>query len=169
MSVEKKQHMTCLRGTEMVSKSDPWIAFRGKIDTAMAEAAYGAALAEAEGKLLLRDGLNDIVRCLMEVMGAEVCLREPVMPTVAGRDLETLHDMSHDPIKYFGSWHFVPEPHEGAALSWTNVLRTRVREAERDLIVACENDINEGLCYALNRISSAVFVLMCEEHVRCKG
>lgn len=93
----KPQHMTSLHGDVMVRKDDPRIHFRGLLDGAMADTGFGAALALSEGNVRLCEALGDINRCLMAIMSAHVRRCEPELPCVAGRDMELLHDMSHNP------------------------------------------------------------------------
>ena len=161
----KKEHTTSLRGSQMVRKDHPEICFRGLLDDAIAGVCFGAALAHAEGKQNLECGLKDITCALMNIMGAHVCEKEPQPWSMLGRDMETLHEMSHNPTKYFSTTQFLPKPEQGPALAWLNVIRTQVRDAECALIACYEDtDPPEGICRSLNRVSSAVFVLMCEEN-----
>ncbi|MEG1893008.1 MAG: hypothetical protein RR232_00685 [Clostridia bacterium] len=161
----KAQHMTSLHGDELVRKDHPQIVFRGVLDGVTADVAYGAALAMADGNERVMRELNDIGACLMCVMSGHVTGKPFTLPSIDGCDLDQLHDMSHNPQKYFGCYHFIPKPEQGLALAWLNVIRTRVRDAERAL-VACYPDScpDESLCHVLNRISSAVFVMMCREN-----
>ena len=161
----KKQYMTSLYGTEMVRKDDPRIVFRGILDGVMADVGYGAALCREAGHTRLEGELEDVNKCLMLVMSGHVTGKSFELPPVGGVDMETLHEISHAPEKHFGCYHFIPRPEQGAALSWLNVIRTRVRDAERALI-ACypDSEPDEALCRALNRISSAIFVMMCREN-----
>ncbi len=165
----KLQHMTSLNGDVMVRKDDPRIHFRGLLDGAMADTGFGAALALYEGNVRLSEALGDVNRCLMAIMSAHVRCCEPELPYVAGRDMESLHEMSHNPQKYFKCGHFIPSPEDGLSLSWLNVIRTRVRDVERSLISAYNGEPDEKLCRAVNRVSSAVYVLMCEENSIRKG
>ena len=79
-------------------------------------------------------------------------------------DEETLHAVSHHPLKYLGHDHLLPEADQGALVARLNLLRAQIREAElyaadvyivRDFTVS-RPDIMQGL----NRLSSAVYVLM---------
>ncbi len=160
----KAQHMTNLHGSVMVRKDHPQIVFRGILDGVMADVGFGAALAIKDGNTGLQQKLEQINLCLMQVMSAHVRGMEPELPNVGGRDMETLHEMSHNPEKYFGCFHFIPKPEQGLALAWLNVIRTRVRDAERALVACGGENPDEALCRAVNRISSAVFVMMCEEN-----
>jgi ethanolamine utilization cobalamin adenosyltransferase len=72
--------------------------------------------------------------------------------------------MSHDPGKYFACGHFLPEPDKGLALSYLNVVRTRIRDAERALVSATREGESESIIQAMNRLSSAAYVMMCESN-----
>lgn len=163
--MQKTQNMTNLNKDVYVRKDDPRIVFRGLLDGVMADICYCAALALDEGKIELCARLQELNECCKAVMSAHVKETEPVLPKIGGRDLETLHEMSHDPGKYFGCGHFLPEPSKGPALAYLNVVRTRVRDAERALVSAAAEGQNEGILYAMNRISSAAYVLMCEFNI----
>jgi ethanolamine utilization cobalamin adenosyltransferase len=160
--MQKPQETTSLNNDVLVKKDDPRIAFRGLLDGVMADICFCAALAFKEGKTGLCGRLSDLNECCKAVMSAHVKGTEPVMQTIGGRDLDTLHKMSHDPGKYFGCGHFLPEPDKGLSLSYLNVVRTRIRDAERALVTASCDGENEGILRAMNRLSSAAYVMMCE-------
>ncbi len=76
-----------------------------------------------------------------------------------------LHEISHWPDRHLGIAHIVPGPFDPEILHWLNVLRTQAREVE---IVALETfppggidpaGVGASLAQALNRLSSAVYVL----------
>lgn len=162
--MQKLQETTSLNNDVIVRKDDPRIVFRGLLDGVMADICFCAALAYHEGKTELCGRLRELNECCKAVMSAHVKGTEPVMQTIGGWDLETLHKMSHDPGKYFGCGHFLPEPDKGPALSYLNVVRTRIRDAERALVSASRDGENEGILRAMNRLSSAAFVMMCESN-----
>lgn len=166
--MDKKQHMTILHGKDMCRKDDPRICFRGELDGVMACVAYGAALAQKDGNDSLSASLSDVNRCLMLIMSAHYKNDgAPLdLPKINGRDMEEIHEISHDPVRHFGHYHFIPKPEYGPALSWLNVIRTRVRDAERALVACYEGEPDENICRAINRVSSALFVMMCEENAR---
>ncbi|OQB24698.1 MAG: Cobalamin adenosyltransferase [Firmicutes bacterium ADurb.Bin182] len=154
----KQQFYTSLNNESMVRKDDKRIVFRGLLDGVMADICFCAALAYNEGNAMLCSRLQELNECCKAVMSAHVKGTEPVLPKIGGKDLKTLHEMSHDPGKFFGCGHFLPEPEQGLALAWLNVLRTGIRDAER----ACEEE-NQGIQNAMNWMSGAVFVMMCEQ------
>ncbi|MBQ9832707.1 MAG: hypothetical protein IJO48_03140 [Clostridia bacterium] len=163
----KTEYTTSLHGNEFVRKDDPQIEFRGLLDSAMAQAAFGASIARFENKPNLEKGFCEIERGLMEIMSGHYKCTVVKLSDICGKDAETLHKMSHNPQKYFSTTQFIPTPEQGMALAYMNVLRTRIRDAERALIACykdCENEQALSLIQAMNRLSSAAFVIMCEEN-----
>ena len=157
--------MTSLRADQTVRKDHPQIEFRGVLDGAMADVAYGAALAYQESKPELADALVQLNACLSQVMRAHVMDGPCDITELWGRSLEELHAVSHDPKAHFGFGFFLPAPSHGPAINWLNVIRTRIRDAERAYIGSCALP-NTSVCLVLNRLSSAVFVLMCEANLQ---
>jgi ethanolamine utilization cobalamin adenosyltransferase len=162
--MQRPQEMTSLNNDVFVRKDDPRIVFRGLLDGVMADICFCAALAYQEGKTELCSRLRELNDCCKAVMSAHVKGTEPAMQKIGGRDLETLHEMSHDPGKYFACGHFLPEPDKGLALSYLNVVRTRIRDAERALVSATREGESESVLQAMNRLSSAAYVMMCESN-----
>jgi ethanolamine utilization cobalamin adenosyltransferase len=79
-------------------------------------------------------------------------------------DEAQIHAISHNPLKHLGHDHIVPAVEHGATVARLNVLRTAVREAE---VAGAQAFIDERFAVsrgdvlrALNRLSSAVYVLM---------
>ena len=101
---------------------------------------------------------------LGNVLRAEA-LDEAMTPIVVGEfDEAQIHALSHSPLKHLGHDHIVPSIEHGLAVARLNLLRAVIREAEvagaqafidRDFVVR-RNDVLQ----ALNRLSSAVYVLM---------
>jgi ethanolamine utilization cobalamin adenosyltransferase len=88
-------------------------------------------------------------------------------------DAEAIHRLSHDPLRYFGHDHIVPDAAQGVTVARLNLLRALIREAE----LAAANvyiDANYQLTRpdileSLNRLSSAVYVLMMLSYVATLG
>lgn len=160
--VSKPEHMTQLRGNVLVSKDHDRILFRGRIDFLQAEIlllfgkvkAHSAELAEDLRELL--DWARSILQA--EVMGVPLMSREILSLTDA-----ELRAHSHNPRKYFGIGHILPEPETEPILLELNHLRTTVRQVELVAVKAFSNTdhpAGEDIIQALNRMSSAVYVLM---------
>ena len=161
----KGEALTHLDGQTFVAKNDPRLALRGRVDSAIADAVLIQAQWQTEGvasafQIMLADvraGLGNVLRA--EALG------EQALPVSMGDfSQEQLHAVSHQPLKYLGHDHIVPAVEHGLQVARLNVLRTAIREAElagatayidRDYRVA-----RGDLLQALNRLSSAVYVLM---------
>ena len=157
---EKPEHMTQLEGNTLVPKTHPRIAFRGKLDTLQAQVILLSL--EEPG---LKASLAEILEFLRRMLRCEV-LGEPFpFGTLFGLPEEQLRKISQLPQKYLGTPHFMPGPGDGAAIARLNVLRTQVREAEL-LAAAAFPASREDILRGLNRLSSAVYILMLKQKGR---
>lgn len=157
---KKPDTLTHLNAHTLVSKSDPRLAFRAKLDSCIATAVWLQIEVTAEPQLWLAD----IRSVLGNIMRADV-LNETLKDfMIGGLDEKAIHTLSHQPLKYLGHDHIVPAMEHGRNACLLNLLRTQVREAEtsaasifidRDLVVS-RPDLMQGL----NRLSSAIYVLM---------
>jgi ethanolamine utilization cobalamin adenosyltransferase len=161
----KPDALTHLDATTLVAKNDARIAFRGRVDSAIAQAVllqtdWQARSVPAVAQQMLADirsALGNVLRC--ETLG------EPMPPIAMGEfDEAQIHAISHNPLKHLGHDHIVPAVEHGATVARLNVLRTAVREAE---VAGAQAFIDErfavsrgDVLQALNRLSSAVYVLM---------
>lgn len=161
----KGEALTHLNAHEYVAKNDPRIAFRGRVDSAIAQAVRLQAEWQVEGVAQpLQDMLADLRAALGGVLRAET-LGEPAPKVGMGAFSEDqLHAVSHQPLKHLGHDHLVPALEHGLQVARLNVLRTAIREAELAGAAAfIERDyrvVRGDLLQALNRLSSAVYVLM---------
>lgn len=162
---EKPDTMTHLNKDILVAKNDPRLKLRGKLDSAIAQTVLLQEEFDPEGRFLnLEKWLADMRSALGNVLRAEVT-GEPLTPVSLGdMDTETIHAISHNPLKYLGHDHIVPEKGYGMRVARLNLLRAQIREAElyaADVYIALDftvtrPDIMEGL----NRLSSVAYVLM---------
>lgn len=165
--VEKKpEGLTHLDAETLVPKTHPRILLRGKLDTAIAAAVLTQAEFDAAGKLpaKLKAWLGDLRSWLGTILRAEVT-GEPVPELSMGEmNLEAIHAISHNPKKYVGHEHLVPDAAHGPDVARLNCLRALVREVELAAMQAfARPDLSverEDIVMALNRLSSAVYVLM---------
>ena len=117
--------------------------------------------------------LADVRSALGNVLRAEVT-DELLGPVSMGElDEEAIHRLSHDPMRYFGHDHILPEAAHGSTIARLNMLLAHIREAE---LAAAEvyidrdfNVLRPDLMQALNRLSSAVYVLMLVGYVSSLG
>lgn len=162
---QKTELLTLLDDKLLVPKTHPRISFRGKLDTLIAQTIVVQTQFDPVKKypllhkLLadLRSYMGNILRC--EVTGL-------VLSTLNMGDLDedTIHSMSHQPLKYLGHDHIVPEQGHGNNVALLNLLRALVREAELESIKAFITNTFEltrlDIVQGLNRLSSALYVLM---------
>lgn len=160
---EKPEHMTQLTGDVLVSKTHPRITFRGKLDSLESELLL-LALEEKELEGECREML-DFVRKLLR---CEV-LEEPVPEEkLLGYTQEELRSHSQIPQKYLGVPHFMPQPQHGIGIARLNHLRTQVRETELAAAAAFPES-RQDIIRGLNRLSSAVYILMLKQLGRREG
>lgn len=159
---EKPAGMTHLSAHELVAKNDPRLQFRAQLDAAIALAVWlQVELPEPAG---LAAWLADIRSLLGQVMRADALDEELPGFAIGGLDADTLHRLSHAPLRYLGHDHLVPEREQGRAVALLNLLRAKVREVE---ICAAQVFMDAGfrlrradLLHVLNRLSSALYLAM---------
>ena len=153
-SAKKPEQMTHLRAGELVPKTHPAIAFRGMLDQLQAELLLVTSQAPAE----VRKNLQEILSVLRLIMRCHV-LGEPWQERqICGLTMDQLRAYSHDPEKYCGQGHFLPEATDSYVLLQLNRLRTLVRRTELE---ACRGiPDREDLILVLNRLSSLFWILM---------
>ena len=161
---EKPEQMTHLYGNTLVEKTHPRIVLRGKLDTLEAQIICLQACCGAREKLV-RD-LDEALAFTRRILSCEVTGK----PLGAGRLLRLdeggLREQSHNPQKYFGFGHILPDHRLGGVCAGLNLLRALAREAELAAVAAfCkEGQVQRGdLLQALNRLSSAFYIMMCRQ------
>ncbi len=155
--MNKPENMTHLSAKELVPKTDPRIALRGKLDTLQSETVLLQAEAFAAGYSQLAEQLEDMLSLLQNLIRVDVTGEPLVFETMFGMTPQALHDASHACYRSF----IKPQPlySMGKVPAMLNLLRAHVREAELAAAHAAEHGGNEEVQYALNRLSSAVYVL----------
>jgi len=164
--MEKQAHMTHLYGSELVEKSHPRIKLRGKLDTLQAKIVRLQCDLEAEKvDPCLQADLADTLTFLRELSRCEV-LEEPVeRDTILGLHFGELQDRSHNAAHYFGvATMTLPEARYGRTYAELNCLRAEIREAEVAAVAAygAYGAERSDIAMGLNRLSSAMHVLMCK-------
>lgn len=161
----KPEHMTHLYGNKLVPKNHPRILFRGKLDSLQALVVLDQVLIGEDGNEKLVADLDDILGILREIMRCDVLDEELVNESVIGLTHAELRERSHDPMKFFKIKQMVlPDRTMGKDYALLNQLRTAIRETE---VAAAEafrngNQYTRGdIIEALNRLSSAVHIMMC--------
>lgn len=133
---KKPDTLTHLSAEKMVAKSDPRLGFRAVLDSTIALAVW-----------------------------LQIELAEPLgCQAIVGLSDEDLHRLSHQPLRYLGHDHLVPEASHGRDAALLNLLRTKVREAEtvaaQVFITRSFEVLRPDILQALNRLSSTVYVMM---------
>ena len=165
---EKPEHMTAISGSSLVYKDDPRIRYRGKVDSVQALVVYTQALvAEKSGCQRLLGDLGGVLDALRELMRAEVLDEELKPVTVMGLDNDALREQSHDPERFYHVKQMtLPDYSMGLVYASLNLLRTQLREAEVLAVSAFRTGstvTRSDIICELNRLSSAVHIIMCRQ------
>lgn len=161
----KPEHLTQLDAGHFAPKTNPRLILRGRVDSLNGLVMLTAAVARRFDLLDLARELDTLAAYCREIMSAEYNLRPAAALSLLGKSADELHDISHWPEKHLGIPHLVPGPHDHEMLHWLNVLRTQSREVEVVALQAFPPDgldpagVSASLARALNRLSSAVYVL----------
>ena len=158
---EKPENMTHLQGNILVEKTHPRIVLRGQMDALEAEILLLGKAYPQVGKQM-----GELLALSREIIRREV-LEEPLEErALLGFTAEELRQRSHFPQKYYGQAHFMPDFGDSEVLLALNRLRTQVRRAELAAVAAFRGPegmlSREDIPRALNRMSSAVYLLMVE-------
>ena len=154
----KPEPMTHLNGDTLVPKTHPRIFLRGKLDS------LESALILCQLQLpALTQPLGELLAQTRRILRCEV-LEEPLKGVrLLGLTEEELRRRSHIPQEYYGVPHFMPEASDGETIARLNRLRCQVRETELAAAAAFPEGQREDLLQALNRMSSAVYLLMIQQ------
>lgn len=152
----KPEHVTQLDAGHFAPKTHPRIQLRGQVDSLHALVMLVAAEARRYQLPRLAAGLDTLAAYCREIQSAEYQARPVQSLALLDKSEDELHDLSHWPDKHLGLPHLTPGPDDHAILHWLNYTRTQVREVE---ILALEAEAAPDVARALNRLSSAVYVL----------
>lgn len=163
---EKPEYMTHLRGNILVPKTHGLIALRGKLDSLLAKTMEVQILALEDGHPGTTADLQDVAKLISAVLMGEVTDMPLESFDIVGMDEDQLRKASHNPKKYVGVDHMLPQYTMGKTFSAVNALRAQARETEL-AATGVFTDSEEGvvqrvdLLRALNRLSSALYIIMC--------
>jgi len=162
--MKNKEQYTNLNGREIVHKGDERIEFKGQLDSFRALLAYVRhLLAEDKG---LYDNLGEVEKVCLDIMVADTGGKKLEGLKIFGYDKASLTEVSNYPEKHLGVSHFLPDGSSDLNLILLNMLRTEVRSVERCACRAFKNDDDkEPIIETLNRLSSAIYILM----LKCQG
>ena len=185
----KPDHLTHLvDDASLVVKTHPRIVLRGKIDllqSAILDAQVAADEDQARG---LVGELGELLELARALVGAEVT-GKPLAPFMLfGMGPDEVRDATHHTQELYGVPFMYPDVRQGPVVAKLNLARAIAREAEVAALVAFsggggqDDDGGQGggddgatatapptapprradLCLALNRISSALYLLACK-------
>ena len=161
---KKPEHMTTLRGDEMVYKDHPRIIFRGAIDSLESEIILVQLAAAKEKKNLLVQDLEEIIRVIRGLLRCEVSGEAVKTEKIQGLTMDELREHSHHPSRYYGMRHFLPTCEHGEIVACLNRLRTMTRETELAAYKAFKTESGEvtrdDIIRVLNRLSSLFWIMM---------
>lgn len=153
---EKPERMTHLFGDVLVEKTHPRILFRGAVDCLEAELLLCASEAPKWEK-----ELGEILNLTRDIIQKEV-LGQPLPDSpLCGLTMEQLRSHSHRPQDFYGQPHFMPAVTDGKTVLLLNRARAIARRAELAAVAAMPD--REDILRAMNRISSALYILMIRE------
>jgi ethanolamine utilization protein EutL len=176
----KPDHLTHLvDDASLVVKTHPRIVLRGKVDflqSAILDAQVAADQEQARG---LVGELGELLELARTLVGAEVT-GKPLAPfTLFGMTPDEVRDATHHTQELYGIPFMYPDVRQGPVIAKLNLARAVAREAELAALVAFPPGDQIGnphagapspiapparadLCLALNRISSALYLLACK-------
>lgn len=159
----KPEHLTQLTGNQLITKDDPRIIFRGRLDRFQAEILLLQEQADGRGDLVLSRHLSELLARARAILRAEV-VGEVLGPCdFFGFTEAEIRERSHHPQKYFGLEHLEISANMDATVLSLNRLRTLVREVEIVAVTAFSPDgaaDRSDIIQALNRLSSVIYVMM---------
>ncbi len=159
----KPEDMTNLNAHVLVKKAHPRITLRGQIDAFEGELICLMCLVDEMGRGDLVARLEEVLNLARQILASEV--KETPLPpfTLFGMTEAELRENSHHPEKSVGIPHTMPNYRMGKLCAGLNHLRAKSREVELCAVRAFENGERIDLIRALNRISSAIYILYCKE------
>ncbi len=160
----KPEHMTHLHGNVLVPKNHPRIVLRGKLDSLEAEIICLQTATHAAGEEGCTADLGELLVLCRSILSCEVTGKPLPELTVLCLDAKGLREQSHHPKENFGIGHLLADYRLGTVSAALNRLRAQSREVELAAVNAfCHADgtaEREDLLRALNRLSSAFYILM---------
>ena len=158
----KPDDKTELYAGRLIDKEANIIRLRGKIDSLQAEI---IAVQTGLSSQRLNKELDEVLALLRRFMRAEV-LCEPLGGyTLFGLEEDALREQSHQSGKYYGvPVMHLPSRQDGEVCAQLNLLRAHVRETELSAVAAYRDGmLSMEFISCLNRLSSALHILICRE------
>jgi ethanolamine utilization protein EutL len=167
---EKPDHLTHLvDDTSLVPKTHPRIVARGKLDQLQSAVLDAQVAADEDGARALVGELGEILELARALVGAEVTGRPVPPPSLFGMASDELRDATHHTFELYGVPFMYPDVRQGPVVAKLGLARAVAREAEVAILTAfpptggavTAPPARADLAHALNRISSALYLLTC--------
>jgi ethanolamine utilization protein EutL len=157
---EKPEHLTHLVDDEsLVEKSHPRLALRGKLDTLQGLLLDAQCAADADGARGLVGELGEALELTRKLVGAEVTGAPLAAWTLGGLQPGELRWQSHHTQELYGVPFMFPSVRQGPVVARLYTARAYAREAELAAYAAFPVDERADLKLALNRLSSALYLM----------
>ncbi len=168
---DKPEHLTHLRDdSSLVGKTHPRIVLRGKLDTLQGALLDAQVTADEAGARGLVGELGEVLELTRKMVGAEVMDRPLGEFTIGGLDPPQIRWASHHTQELYGVPFMYPSVRQGAVVAKLAFCRALAREAELALYAAFPSSDapsaaaplpaeHLGLALALNRLSSAIYLM----------
>ena len=167
---DKPDHLTHLvDDASLVPKTHPRIVARGKLDLLQSSLLDAQGAADADGAAGLVGELGEILELARALVGAEVTGRAMPVPILFGMGADEIREATHHTHELYGVPFMYPDVRQGPVVAKLALARAIAREAEiatllafppaRGLVTA--PPARPDLAQALNRISSALYLLAC--------
>ena len=165
-----KEDYTILIDDIIIKKNDIRIKFRGKIDSLRASFLISEIQISDLNEKILSSYLNECSNYIIELTKSEALNILPKDLELFSLDEETIHEISYNPKKYMGINHLF---NINSSMPKTVIILNKLRTEIRELEILCidvidyldsKNENKEAYKHIqknLNRLSSAVYVLMC--------
>ena len=165
----KPENMTHLYGTELINKDNEIIVFRGKLDSLQSEILMTQLEISELNDPELVEKLQKILVFTRMIMQSEVKNIPFNSWNELGMTSDEIRKKSHNPKKYFGKNHILPNYEMGRKILLLNKLRSMTREVELIAVKALDTDSTApriDIIEALNRLSSYFYICMVESYGR---
>jgi ethanolamine utilization protein EutL len=167
----KPDHLTHLTSdASLVPKTHPRIVARGKLDLLQSAVLDAQAAADAEDARMLVGELGEILELARALVGAEVTGKPAPAVRLFGLGDDELRDATHHTQELYGVPFMYPDVRQGPVVAKLGLARAVAREAEVAITAAFPAETGGAtapptradLAHALNRISSALYLLACK-------
>jgi ethanolamine utilization cobalamin adenosyltransferase len=167
----KPDHLTHLfDDASLVRKTHPRIVARGKLDLLQSAVLDAQTAADAEDARTLVGELGEILELARALVGAEVTGKPAPPVRLFGMGDDELRDATHHTQELYGVPFMYPDVRQGPVVAKLGLARAIAREAEVAITAAFPAETGGAtapparadLAHALNRVSSALYLLACK-------